>query len=213
MSTNLKIIDGAALNEGDSESAVESTAQFKPIVDPYNDFVSCDNIVRKGSEYYRHVGQALKAIKIKKLWKKSFSSWTGYCKDRGISTVQANRLIRASAIDQQIRSAAAESPGKVQRLPCSEWQIRPLTKSMSDDDFLKSWILAIKLAGGKAPSQRNVRDAVKQILGDDSSPTIIRKRILWKLLRQLEVSVLKMEKKIIPLKDVLAGIKSIREAI
>lgn len=131
------------------------------------DFTSCDNIVRSGLSSFRAVGTALRIIKMEKLWKGTTETWTEYCLSISVSRVQANRLIFAAEVAQMICDEAKRKPGLIARVPISEWQLRPLTKAMLDRDQVAAWKLAIELADGENPSEKDVKAAVRQTLGDE----------------------------------------------
>ena len=123
-----------------------------------------DSIVVDDLRSFRIVGQALRRIKSEELWKEITSGWVKYCELRGGSSKRANRIIQAARADEVIRNTLQDLPDS--EYPASEWQIRPLGPSLSDDEIVKSWKLALGSVENRKPKQKDVEAAVKQILGD-----------------------------------------------
>jgi hypothetical protein len=119
----------------------------------------------------------LEAIKKESLWKSAADTWTKYCKCVGLTRVHANRLIIAANVYGLIERAMNLDPEKIGLIPKSEWQIRPLTQDMSDEERVRSWNLAILIAKGNDPNDREVKTAVDQILGKEPKPSASKKRL------------------------------------
>jgi hypothetical protein len=118
-----------------------------------------------GQLSFRKVGPAFAQIKSEKLWKESTTGWTHYCKSRGNSTTHANRIIQAALADKVIRNSLKNRPDS--EYPRNEWQIRPLVAALSDGEIVDSWNLALDKAKDRKPVQKDVRAAVKKILGEE----------------------------------------------
>lgn len=152
------------INATDREQPQIATTQ-EEIKTRASTFKMLDSIVVDDLRSFRTVGQALRRIKSEELWKEITSGWVKYCELRGGSSKRANRIIQAARADEVIRNTLQDLPDS--EYPASEWQIRPLGPSLSDDEIVKSWKLALEAAENRKPKQKDVEAAVKQILGDD----------------------------------------------
>lgn len=112
-------------------------------------------IIEQGLQGFYEAGQALKHIRDQKLYRSKYSSFEDYCLSRWqISKPRAYQLISASQV-------VAELSTKVDQLPQSEAQTRPLT-AIAPGQRLEAWQAAQTLAGGK-PTAAQVERATQAV--------------------------------------------------
>lgn len=154
-------------------------------------FESLDRIIKDQQLSFQKIGMAFARIKAEELWSERTSGWSAYCRYRGCSPTHANRQIRAAHADEVIRKALRNKP--VSEYPQNEWQIRPMVPELSDDGIVQAWLLALELAKDRKPIQKNVRVAVKQILGETELDKPNKKADLRERIERLRSLVLKRE--------------------
>ncbi len=82
-------------------------------------------VISKGLSTFRDVGEALVAIRDRRLYREDFSSFEAYCRGKwGISKTQANRQIAAAKV--------AENLAPIGLIPANESVVRPLTSLNAD---------------------------------------------------------------------------------
>lgn len=133
------------------------------------DFKRLDGIVRKGIQAFMEVGNALREIHDRKLWRADgYKTWAGYCrKVAGVSTPHAHRLMEGTEIAGELEKTLphGNEPGAVP-LPVYEAQVRPLKKLKTAEDRAKAWTAATAKSGGE-PTMAEVQEAVFEILGPE----------------------------------------------
>jgi hypothetical protein len=104
----------------------------------------CEVVLQKGLATFFEVGSVLLTIREGRLYRSSFSTFEGYCRERwGIGRSYAWRVIGAAE-----RMKLLPSDGTIPK-PGNEFQIRPFLK-LDPTDFPKAWNEAISHAqGGK----------------------------------------------------------------
>ncbi|MEM8830432.1 MAG: hypothetical protein AAGE96_13895 [Cyanobacteria bacterium P01_G01_bin.19] len=142
-----------------------------------------DDLERTVQQAFFVAGQALKALRDKRLYRETHANFKSYVRDRFDFTRRAaDYLISAAEIVENLK--AANSPTfqenneselkreqivlKTNVLPTKESQCRFLAK-LSPEEQRQAWGRAVELAGNKVPSSRLVKEAVRQIKSVDSS--------------------------------------------
>jgi len=116
------------------------------------------------SKSYFEVAEALFIVQKKKLFREAYKTFKDYLDDKhGISRQYANLLIRAHEVKDNLSTMV----DKLQ--PTKERQVRPLA-SLKPDQQKQAWGDAIKLAGGKPPTEKLVRQAVEALKGASKPP-------------------------------------------
>jgi len=106
--------------------------------------------IEVGLEYFRMAGESLRIIKVKKLYKREYSTYEDYCHQRwGFTPQYANRLISAASITKSIEES--ETIGSV--LPQSESQARMLSKSKNPDI---DWKGTQEATGKEQPTAKDI---------------------------------------------------------
>ena len=121
----------------------------------------CEKIISAGMVTFLDVGEALCKIRDEKLYREKYSSFKTYCKEKWeFSDSRARQLIGGSEIAKGVES--------VTRVTLSnEKQARPLAK-LPEEERSAAWNEAVEVAGGKAPTAKQVEQVVNQRLGDDT---------------------------------------------
>lgn len=130
-------------------------------VNDLTDFESLDKVVRDGLETFADVGNALREIRDRQLWRVGgYASWAVYCETVGALTKQhVNRLIKSSGVFGYL--TRVEPIGST--LPRTESQVRPLSTLNDPNQQVAAWHSAVEQAGGKQPTAKMVNDAVAEI--------------------------------------------------
>ena len=116
--------------------------------------VEYEEIIRRGWKTFVEVGQALCAIRDKRLYRDRYATFESYCRNKWeFSKTQANRLIEAAAV------AAALTPIGVNLK--SESQARPLA-GLPPRTIPAAWKRAEQLAGAGQVTAKVVRRAAEE---------------------------------------------------
>jgi len=118
----------------------------KPSPEEMAEFGLLDAVVKTGLKGFVEVGQALRKIHEKRLWRVGgYKSWKHYCKCVAeMSTANAHRLMKASECAIQLDN----NPGLEQK-PKSESVVRPLLRLHDPDDRRAVWEAACYWAEDK----------------------------------------------------------------
>ena len=123
------------------------------------------HLERKVERAFYEAGMALMELRDRKLYRSSHNTFAEYCKDRfGFTKRSAYYLIDTVEIVDNLQ----KSEPLVHIMPTSERQCRPL-KSLNPSQQKEAWVKSVKLAKGKVPSSKIVKEVVNQIKG--CSPT------------------------------------------
>ncbi len=113
-----------------------------------------ERLERTVERAFYQAGSALQELRDRRLYRDGYDSFEDYCRGRfGHSRQKANYLIMGAAIYRTL--SAANCP----LLPSSEYQVRPLAV-LAPQRQPTVWNEAVTEAGGKAPSNRVVRETV-----------------------------------------------------
>lgn len=145
--------------EGGEVVSAEEKAEFKRL----------DGIVRKGIQAFMEVGNALRQIHDRKLWRADgYKTWEAYCrKVAGVSTPHAHRLMEGTEIaDELEKTLPRGNDSEAIPLPVHEAQTRPLKKLKTAEERARAWTSAVAKSGGE-PTMVEVQEAVFEILGPE----------------------------------------------
>lgn len=127
-----------------------------------------EEIIKKETKAWHVIGQSLKCILSKGLYRDHLT-FEAYVKEVfGFSRIQAYYLIHAYEKHEIIANGIKQlidnglDPAKTV-LPTCEWQIRALTKLNDENQVFEVWQTLVADAGGKSPTGKQVFDAVKKI--------------------------------------------------
>lgn len=131
----------------------------------------CLATVREGAAVFVRVGQALKTIRIERLYRDEYSEFGQFClQELGQSKTHVNRTIQAAEIYEIIKEKApigaipaAKDAEWELLLPTNEAQIRPLTRLKSEEEQVEAWRNAVARAQGKGVTAKHVQEAVESI--------------------------------------------------
>ena len=166
------------INHRDEQSSVSSSALATVETEEKADLTYDEQqdrlfLERKVEAAFYQAGQALKALKDKKLYRSTHSTFESYCQDRfGFKRRHPYRLIQASEIFDRILEMCPirtqNESGEISPLdpkfilPSSEWQIRSLSK-LKPEKQGEAWLQAVQSVDGRAPSGKAVKDIVDRI--------------------------------------------------
>jgi hypothetical protein len=138
----------------DSEEPIERTpldSQEKA------ELARCEKIIKDSKEAFLAIGNALREIKAKKLFREKYKTFSEYCKNVwGFGRVNANRYIKAFETSEILETEPSSSTFKITNVS----QARAIPSDSTADQVKKIAAKAKELSGGKEPSGKNVRDAV-----------------------------------------------------
>lgn len=113
-----------------------------------------ERLERTVERAFYQAGSALQELRDRRLYRDGYDSFEDYCRGRfGHSRQKANYLIMGAAIYRTLSAA------NCLLLPSSEYQVRPLAV-LAPQRQPTVWNEAVAEAGGKAPSNRVVRETV-----------------------------------------------------
>jgi hypothetical protein len=136
---------------------MSSITVFEPLtLDEENERRHLERQIEKA---FYQAGLALQALRDKKLYRSTHSSFEEYCHDRfGFTRRSAYYLIDAVEIIDNLKKCEP----LVHIMPTNERQCRPL-KSLKPEQQREAWSLALTVAKSKVPSGKIVEDIVNQI--------------------------------------------------
>lgn len=129
-----------------------------------------DALERTVQQAFFVAGKALKLLRDKRLYRETHNSFNSYVKDRFDFTRRAaDYLISAAEVVENLKREQIVLSTNV--LPTKESQCRSLAK-LSPEEQKIAWCKAVDKAGGKVPSSRVIKEAVKEIKSvDDAAKT------------------------------------------
>ncbi|MEL6788015.1 MAG: hypothetical protein AAFO76_11530 [Cyanobacteria bacterium J06607_15] len=142
-----------------------------------------DSLERTVQQAFFVAGQALKALRDKRLYRETHATFESYVRDRFDYTRRAaDYLILAAQVVENLKtvnllSSSSDSESLPKReqfvlktnvLPTRESQCRYLAGHPPEIQR-RAWLRAVELAGGKVPSARLVKQAVREITQSDDS--------------------------------------------
>lgn len=137
------------------------------------DFKKLETVVAKGLQTFYEVGEALREIRDRRLYREEFSNFEQYCRERwSLSKTHVNRQIQAAQAARLLDKAGAE----IAAVP--ESHIRPLTKLPADRQA-EAWAESLKRAGGESNVTRTLVDDVVQELLHEGKAEVVQKGGEW----------------------------------
>ena len=107
-------------------------------------------------------GKALRELRDKKLYRDTHPSFAVYCRETfGHSRQKSDYLIVAATIYENIKASGCDI------LPTSEFQVRPLGVLDKPPLQVEAWNKAVAIANNKVPSQRIVKQVVREMMRED----------------------------------------------
>lgn len=114
----------------------------------------CEAVIERGIKTFVDVGMALMEIRDGRLYRRDYSTFEDYCRDKwGMSRIHAHRMIEAAEVTGNLLPM-----GNI--LPVSERQARPLASLPSDVQPLV-WQVAVETAPEGKITARHVEETVK----------------------------------------------------
>lgn len=172
----------------DSESIAESVSTELTAADR-SQLSECEAVIAEGLDTFYKVGIALSTIRDKRLYRKDYSTFQDYCKERwSMSKTHANRLVQAGEVIQNLTPNGGQ-------MPESERQTRPLTQ-LPPEQQSEAWNKAVESAEGQVPTGKQVQAVVSEIAPRRVAPPPIPKErpfpvgsilvadddVLWKII-------------------------------
>lgn len=139
------------------------------------------HLERKVERSFYEAGTALKELRDSRLYRDRWHTWENYIADRfGFKRNYANKQIAAAeVVDSLIQNYEAQGTNSTLSvtltgtLPTTETQVRPLT-SLDPEDRPKVWKTAVDKANGKVPTEKLVKEAVKEFKSRDAVVNLFR---------------------------------------
>lgn len=134
----------------------------------YDEQQERERLERLVERAFYEAGRALFQLRSQKLYRDTYETFEDYCQDRFAFTRRnVNYLIAGSQVVDNLLGTNMEETeflGTIcsQILPTNECQVRPLAK-LKPSEQRSCWRQAVKAAGDKVPSGRQVRDIVDRI--------------------------------------------------
>ena len=126
-----------------------------------------DSLERTVQQAFFVAGQALKALRDKKLYRETHATFESYVRDRfDYTRAAAYYLIKSSIVYENLQCQQFVDTNKSTNiLPTKESQCRPLAK-LSPERQIEVWQTAVDKAEGKVPSARIVKGIISQSSSD-----------------------------------------------
>jgi hypothetical protein len=120
-------------------------------------------IIERGLQTFTEVGNALLAIRDRRLYRKDYSTFEEYCRRKwNMSQRHANRLVASAAVIQNL------GPIGLIPSPANEAQARPLA-SLAPEQQRKAWALAVETAPIDKEGQPYITAAHVQKVADETT--------------------------------------------
>ena len=133
------------------------------------------HLERKVERSFYEAGKALAELRDSRLYRDRWHNWEDYIADRfGFKRHYANRQIAAAeVVDSLVQNYEAQvtirhlTGTPTGTLPTAETQVRPLV-SLEPSDRATVWKIAVDKASGKVPTEKLVKETVKEFLNRDA---------------------------------------------
>lgn len=118
---------------------------------------SCEARIKKGLATFVEVGQALATIKDERLYRREYSTFEAYCKNKWeFGRAHAYRYIKGALVVQNLSPAG-------DKLPENEWQIRPLLK-LPEEKLQEAWEKIVEASGDEPITSSKVVAVAQEFL-------------------------------------------------
>ena len=126
-------------------------------------FRECESIIKAGRESFFKVGGALQEIRDSRYYREEFATFDEYLAKRwGFNRNYASMMITAAEAGSELLTIVSSSGRSLRIEPERETQVRPL-KKLPPVERQAAWSAAVEIAGGCAPTEAQVRQAVRQL--------------------------------------------------
>jgi hypothetical protein len=168
------------LSAGADKILPQNEFQLRPMSEEEKtELATLETVIEEGLEVFRRVGIALIRIRDAKLYRDEFKTFGAYCETRWkTGRSHAYELMDAAQIANNLESL---SPRGDKILPQNEFQLRPLTKVLPEDQP-KVWNAAVEAANGQQPTMEQVEAAVKILLARNPSEITLFCAWHWRIL-------------------------------
>jgi len=130
----------------------------------HQDLERHEAIIERGLQTFTEVGNALLAIRDERLYRKDYSTFEEYCRQKwGMSRIHAHRLIESATVAQNLLPMGNIAP------PSNERQSRPLA-SLAPEQQREVWALAVETAPVDEEGQPRITAAHVQKVADAIAP-------------------------------------------
>ncbi len=127
-------------------------------IDEQSRLDKCEQVIEHGLNTFVDVGNALLEIRDGRLYRKNYSTFEGYCKERwGWERRHAYRLMDAAKVFDNVSE-------RTQIVPRSEWQARPLT-ALEPEQQREAWQKVIETKQPEKITAKDVQEVVDEIKG------------------------------------------------
>lgn len=127
----------------------------------YQELTQHEAIIKRGLQTFTEVGNALLAIRDRRLYRKDYSTFEEYCRQRWDFTPRrAFQLMGAAIVVENVHSCSQIPP------PANEAQARPLS-SLEPEQQREAWALAVETAPVNKEGQPRITAAHVQKVADE----------------------------------------------
>lgn len=168
-----------SFDSGESSRPVlvpEGQQVFEPGTDLTDDEIERrHHLERKVERSFYDAGKALAELRDSRLYRDKWGTWEHYIADRfGFRRNYANKQIAAAeVVDSLIQNYEVQGTNRTLSgtvtgtLPTTETQVRPLV-CLEPSDRATVWKIAVDKANGKIPTEKLVKETVKEFLNRDA---------------------------------------------
>jgi hypothetical protein len=144
-----------------------------------NNLTELEATIEKNLKSFYEVGFALMQIRDNKLYRQTFTTFEGYCKEKwGMNRDYANKLIRSSEVINNLDTTVS----------ISERALRPLTKIKDPEEQRRVWGVSLETAPDGKVTAQHVETTIEKLFGlpekqetDEDSETLYYLKRQWKL--------------------------------
>lgn len=124
-----------------------------------NELAQHEGVIERGLKTFVDVGNALLAIRDKRLYRQDHGTFEGYCRERwGMERAHAYRLIDSAQVVANLSPIG-------DKLPTTESQVRPLT-NLEPEQQVEVWQRAVETAPNGKVTASHVETVKRDYLGD-----------------------------------------------
>jgi hypothetical protein len=123
----------------------------------------CEHVIAEGIQTFVEVGRALLVIRDQRLYRQSYATFEGYCRERwDLSRTYAYQLVEASQVVDHVAAVSDV-------VPRNEAQARPLA-SLPPTQQQLVWVEAVKTAPPSGITATHVKHTVVRVTGQPTQP-------------------------------------------
>lgn len=146
---------------GESRSAQDVTTHIEEkLTDPERErWVELNAKIEQGMVEFIKVGEALREIRDKRLYREDYTTWEQYCRSvLGYGKTQANRLVQEAEVADDLAQICVKTPRKSSHL-------RELARLPTKELRQKAWIVVAEEEGGITAKQ--IKKTVRALLKEE----------------------------------------------